>query len=178
MNDPKALATTTLTNEHDGRRDFDFLFGRWTVANHKLINPLDPGSADWTEFESYVETQPILNGLGNIDQYFAPEFPNRPGFEAIALRLFDSRSRAWRIWWASTASSGQLDTPVEGTFRGEHGVFECDDVLNGQELRVRYEWLDATSKSPRWQQSFSFDGGTTWVPNWIMRWRRTMDPLA
>jgi hypothetical protein len=82
------------TDEADGRHDFDFLFGRWTVANRKLRTPLDPDSSDWCEFASYVDTQPVLGGLGNIDSYLAPDFPRRPGFEALALRLFDRGLRS------------------------------------------------------------------------------------
>lgn len=157
--------------QDDDRHGFDFLYGRWRVANRKLHDPLDPASTRWAEFRARVETQPLLNGLGNIDRYSAPDFPNRPGFEALALRLFDAEANVWRIWWASTAS-GQLDTPVVGRFTNGHGVFECDDVLAGRAVRVRYEWLDADSASPRWQQSFSIDRGASWHPNWIMLWTR------
>jgi hypothetical protein len=52
------------------------------------------------------------------------------------------------------------------------GAFECDDVLDGHELKVRFEWLGTGSASPRWEQSFSFDGGRTWHRNWIMQWTR------
>jgi hypothetical protein len=163
-------------DEPDGRHDFDFLFGRWTVANRKLRAPLDPDSGDWDEFASYVETQPVLGGLGNIDRYMAPEFPGRPGFEALALRLFDPGLASWRIWWASTATSGALDTPVLGRFEDDgRGVFECDDVLEGRPLSVRYAWSAVASRAPHWEQSFSFDGGASWHLNWTMVWRRAPD---
>ena len=159
----------------DGRHDFDFLFGRWTVANRKLRNPLDPASDDWDEFAAAVATQPVVAGLGNVDRYVAPNFLERPGFEALALRLFDPGLASWRIWWASTATPGALDTPVVGRFSDERGVFECDDDVEGRSLRVRYEWSGVTSGSPRWEQSFSFDEGAIWQPNWTMDWRRDPD---
>ncbi len=34
--------------------DFDFLPGRWDVANRKLANPLDPGSTEWHEFGGFT----------------------------------------------------------------------------------------------------------------------------
>jgi hypothetical protein len=162
--------------EHkDGRDGFTFLYGQWDVSNRKLQHPLDPVSTEWVEFPAWVETEPLLNGLGNIDRYSAPDFPNLPGFEAIALRLFDVGGGVWRIWWASTISGG-LDTPVVGRFTDGHGVFECDDILEGRSVRVRYEWLDSASPSPRWKQSFSLDGGRSWQVNWIMHWRRRDTP--
>ncbi|MGH2908078.1 MAG: hypothetical protein ACRDK8_02125 [Solirubrobacteraceae bacterium] len=158
--------------DRDGRHDFDFLFGRWRVANRRLGSPLTPGSTDWVQFSSTVQTEPVLAGLGNVDRYRSPEFPGRPGWEALALRLFDPDTRTWRIWWASTAAAGELDTPVTGCFAGDHGVFGCDDVLVGRPLKMRYEWSEVNSPEPRWQQAFSFDGGRSWQPNWVMVWRR------
>jgi hypothetical protein len=154
-----------------GRHDFDFLRGSWTISSRRLQNPLDPASDDWREFTMEATNEPILGGLGNIDRYHSAEFPGQPEFEAFALRLFDPGDGVWRIWWASMASGGQLDTPVVGRFVHGHGVFECEDVLNGRALHVRYEWLLGDG-SPRWQQAFSDDKGRTWRENWFMEWRR------
>ncbi len=164
--------------EPDGRHDFDFLFGRWNVTNRKLGSPLMPGSDDWVEFGSSVETGPVLAGLGNVDRYRSATFPGRPGWEALALRLFDPEARTGRIWWASTAAAGELDTPVAGGFTGDHGLFECDDVLGGRPVKVRYEWSEVSSPEPRWQQAFSFDDGQSWQPNWTMVWRRALPEVG
>ncbi len=156
----------------NGAHDFDFLFGRWTIENRKLRDPLGDSADEWVEFAASAETRPILAGLGNLDSYSATEFPGRGQFDGITLRLFDGGEDAWRIWWASTASGGALDTPVVGRFVDDHGVFECDDVLDGREVRVRYEWFRVSPAEARWQQSFSFDQGDSWRPNWHMIWRR------
>jgi hypothetical protein len=44
-------------------------------------------------------------------------------------------------------------------------------VLAGRPSKVRFEWL-AEQAAPRWQQSFSYDGGATWRLNWVMRFTR------
>jgi hypothetical protein len=154
-----------------GIRDFDFLFGEWTIANRKLEAPL-AADAKWLEFGAMVEVRPILGGLGNVDLYSAPDFPGRPGYHGFGLRLLDPETGLWRIWWASTTGSGQLDTPVVGRFRDGEGRFECDDLLDGRAVKVRFDWKDIAPSSARWEQSFSFDDGGTYETNWIMELTR------
>ena len=90
--------------------DFDFLPGRWHVANRRLTNTLDPECDEWEEFEATSEASAILGGLGNVDHF------RTAGYEGFSLRLYD----------------------------------------------------EITAESARWDQSFSFDGGATWKPNWTM----------
>jgi hypothetical protein len=145
--------------------DFDFLPGRWHIANRKLVDSLDPACSEWEEFEATSEARAILGGLGNIDHF------HRVGqdYEGFSLRLFDPEADVWRLWWASSQRPGRLDPPVEGRF-GEDGRarFECDDVLEGVPIRMRFDWSDVTPTAARWEQAFSFDGGQTWKPNWVM----------
>jgi hypothetical protein len=157
----------------DGRHDFDFFFGAWTIENRKRVNPLVPGDTEWIQFEAQVEARPILGGLGNIDTYTALDLPGRPGFEGFTLRLFEPKTGLWRIWWASSIATGELDEPVVGRFE-ENGVgrFECDDILEGVHVRVRYEWRNIEADSLTWEQSFSFDGRRTWDANWVMEMSR------
>jgi hypothetical protein len=46
-------------------------------------------------------------------------------------------------------------------------VFECDDVVGGRAVKVRFEW-HAHPSAPSWKQSFSFDSGAVWKFNWVM----------
>ena len=158
--------------EGDGRHDFDFLFGRWRVANRRLSRPLDERGSEWSEFASVMETRPVLGGLGNIDTYFAADLPGRGAFHGLTVRLFEPDAADWRIWWASTFTHGQLDTPMVGRFVDDEGHFECDDVLEGREVRVRFLWTGISPTRARWEQSFSFDHGATYALNWVMELRR------
>jgi hypothetical protein len=156
----------------DGRRDFDFLAGTWQVRNRVLRTP-EPGEpAHWVEFDSEVESRPILGGLGNVDTYYAPDFRGRGEFHGVALRLFDRSTELWRIWWASNGDRGTLDPPLEGRFHDGEGHFEGHDDVAGRAVKVRFRWSDLTPTSARWEQSFSFDEGRTFDVNWVMEFSR------
>src|ERR1700754_3048954 len=145
--------------------DFDFLPGRWHIANRRLTNTLDPACDEWETFDATSEAQAILGGAGNMDQFHVPA----TGYRGYSLRLYDPDADLWRIWWASTARPGRLDAPVAGHFRPDGtATFEGDDALDGVPVRMRFVWSEITADAARWEQSFSFDAGTTWKPNWVM----------
>ena len=73
----------------DGRHDFDFLHGHWQIRNERLRQRL-AGSQDWEVFHATQVCQPLLGGLGNVDDFVSDW--TRPGldgrFLGMTLRLF------------------------------------------------------------------------------------------
>jgi hypothetical protein len=162
-----------MTNTiNDGRHDFDFFFGSWTIRNRKLANMADPECDEWVEFDATGYAHPILGGLGNVDTFSVPEMPNGKSFEGATLRLFDTETGLWKIWWASTSAPGRLDPPVVGQFTDKHGVFLGEDVVGGKPVEVRFDWNAVDEQTARWEQAFSFDTGRNWVHNWRMDFTR------
>jgi hypothetical protein len=157
----------------DGRRDFDFFLGTWHGAIRKLADVTDRHCTEWVEFEASCECAPILGGLGNFET--ATLLPDNAGPVAGAtLRMFTPATGTWKIWWMSSRQPGVLDTPVEGRFDGDRGVFEGPDELHGNPIVVRYEWDLLGEGKVRWAQRFSWDDGATWDDlNWTTIWTRT-----
>jgi hypothetical protein len=149
-------------------RDFDFWIGRWNVHNRYLRARL-AGSEDWDEFEATSVARPLLDGLGNQDE-FRTDYDG--GFIGMSFRFFDPAKQQWVIYWADTRRPGELDPPVWGGFSGDTGVFEGTDVLAGRRIFVRFTWSGVTTPAPRWEQAFSADGGAAWETNWIMEFTR------
>ncbi len=143
--------------------DFDFLPGRWNVHNRRLVDPLDPACAEWEEFPAVSVAERMLGGVGNLDHFITD------GYEGFSLRLHDPVSDTWRIWWSSTQRPGRLDPPVAGRFAADGtATFACSDEIDGVAFEMRFVWSEITGDHALWTQSFSFDGGATWKPNWEM----------
>jgi hypothetical protein len=151
--------------------DFDFLLGRWTVRNRRLVERL-ADSSEWDEFDAKTAARPLPAGLGNED-VFCTDYGG--GFVGMAFRFFDPETELWSIYWADTRRPGLLDAPVVGSFDGDAGVFEGDAIHDGRPIRVRFVWSRVTTASPRWEQAFSADDGETWETNWIMDFARAGD---
>ena len=176
--DPRAERIFALADERGISGPYVVLARELRIAVEDTWGkPLTQGDDEWIQFEATSEARPIVGGAGNIDTYSAPDFPGRPGFEGFTLRLFEPATGLWRIWWASSIGDGLLDEPVVGRFEDGVGIFECDEVIDGILLRVRYTWTVETWDSLRWQQSFSFDGGESWDTNWVMESTRTASHL-
>jgi hypothetical protein len=65
-----------------------------------------------------------------------------------------------------------LDPPVFGSFENGLGIFEGEDTFEGRPIRVRFTWSRVATPAPRWEQSFSADGGESWELNWVMDFMR------
>ncbi len=167
------MLVSTVAGMTSSQHDFDFIFGRWSVRNRKLVDVADPECNEWVEFDAVSDVSPILFGIGHIDQMKVPA-PADGGaaFEGFTLRLFDPSDKTWRIWWSSTRAPGILDTPVVGCFQGRHGIFDASDTIGGRRVLVRFEWLVDEPVAPLWQQSFSHDEGRTWSLNWQMQFTK------
>ena len=157
-----------MQTEHDGRRDFDFIMGRWKVHSRSLRERLK-GSNDWQEFEGTSVARKILGGIGNIDEI---TFDRETGpVEGMALRLFDPKTQEWSIYWSSS-TTGLLDTPMIGKFENGRGEFYAQERHENKHVYSRFIWSESTENSCRWEQALSPDGGKTWETNWIMEFTR------
>ena len=146
------------------KHDFDFLEGKSNIHNKKLKSRLN-NSTEWIEFESTQEMHRVLNGIGNIDNFFAT-IGGAP-FEGMTLRLFNPKTKLWNIYWADT-NGGKLDPPVVGSFENNIGHFFTKDNFNGKPILVVFHWDARDNDHPVWSQAFSDDNGKTWEWNWYM----------
>ena len=142
--------------------DFDFLVGEWDMHNRRR-RPALGEPAEWYELESTMKVWSYFDGAISFDEGWFPSL----GFRGATFRVYNPFKHTWSIHWINS-QRGVLETPVIGSFGADGiGIFEAPDVWEGQEIDVRFRWTPGAEQAS-WEQSFSTDGGQTWVPNWQM----------
>lgn len=144
--------------------DFDFLEGTWKLRNKRLKCRLG-GCTEWSNvYETKVVMTKILNGIGNLDNFY----DNRDGknYEGLAVRLFNPKTKLWSIYWADS-NLGSFDPPVVGSFENNVGHFFSKDTFNDIPIIVVFRWDIRNALLPVWSQAFSRDNGKTWEWNMI-----------
>lgn len=143
--------------------DFDFNMGRWKTQIRAVLNPLSAPSV-WTNLQGTHTVYRVWGDWADIGQL---EVDGPSGHEEdLALRMYDRKTRQWRVYFANS-SSGTLDQPMVGGFKGGVGTFVFLDEMEGKTVLVRNVWSGITSKSCHQDWAISADGGKTWVPTWI-----------
>ncbi len=157
----------TVQNVHGGPHDFDFEFGNWKAVL-RLRAPLST-SDNWTQFTGTSTVTPIWGGLANygiLDLHHG----NRH-LQGLTLRLYQPDSRQWYLRF-SNSKDGKLGVPAVGGFSNGKGIFYDTEALNGKPVNVRFVFSDIRPKSFRFQQSYSDDGGATWIVDWDSTFER------
>ena len=150
----------------DPAHDFDFLHGIWKVT-HRRLAARGVGCTEWLEFVGTADTRSLNGGICNVEEHRI----DGADFNGVAIRSFSRPDSRWSIWWIA-ASDGVLQPPVHGRFADGVGRFEGEDMDAGRPVISRFLWHRITPVSARWEQSFSYDGGSGWELNWIMDFER------
>jgi hypothetical protein len=149
--------------------DFDFLRGDWRVHHHYLR--VKENSREWVDVDGTMNLRGLMNGRANVEEHII----NVPSgaYRAVGLRSYDPKTSEWSIWWLDgRIPHGDLDPPAKGRFENGVGTFYGEATIDGMPVRLRLVWSQITTKSARWEQAYSSDGGKTWETNWIMDFRR------
>lgn len=160
--------TLTCTASESGLHDFDFLVGDWQV-HHRTLKPGTDN--EWNEMDGTMSLRQMAGTAVNVEEHI---FKRPTGTTyGIGMRAYDEATQSWAIWWIdSRVPHRPMDPPTVGRFENGVGRFYADAEQDGKPVRWRYVWSHITKTSARWEQAQSFDGGTTWKPNWIMEFTR------
>lgn len=144
--------------------DFDFLAGEWKIKHRRM-----PGeNKEWDVFEGEATCWSILGGVVSIEELRIPA----RNFSGMGIRVLDVENKIWNDFWVNSKSGVLGPTGQPGSFENGAGIFTSDEMDGDKPIKVRGMWDKITPTSCRWSQSISYDGGKTWVDNWVMDWQR------
>lgn len=157
-----APAVASAQAASDGARDFDWEIGAWDT----LVRVRAPFSTaeDWVEFRGSSIVHAFADGRANLVDLDVTHAQRR--IEGVSLRLYNPATGQWNINFASMRD-GTLTAPLYGRFENGRGVFYGQDTHDGRAVLVRFVISDVTANAARFVQSYSADGGQTWIDNWI-----------
>ncbi len=160
-----SLAQTTppaAAQQDSGADDFDWEIGDWDT-HVRVRAPLSEDAA-WTEFRGTSIVHAFSEGRANLVDLDVASGERR--IQGVSLRLYNPETRQWSVNFASMRD-GALTPPVYGGFENGRGVFYGQDSVDGRVVLVRFVISDVTARSARFVQSYSANGGQTWIDNWI-----------
>jgi len=146
----------TASVDHDGQHDFDSLAGTWKGHTKYRAHPF-AGSDTWIESDGTELFQKLWDGA----MLELSKGASAKGPVGLMLYTYNPQSHQWYVYFANS-KDGKLGPPNVGEFRNGRGEFFAQDTLNGKLLLNRYIWSQIASSSPRYEESWSSDGGGTW----------------
>jgi hypothetical protein len=147
----------------DGQHDFDFNIGVWKTHIRRVLEPLS-GSAKSIELNGTVRVRKVWDGRAQLEE-IETDGPNGH-WEGLTLFLYNPQAHQWSQTFVNS-KVGVLTPPLIGAFKDGRGELFAADTVDDRSILVRGVWSDITPDSHHFEESYSDDGGKTWVPAFI-----------
>jgi len=152
---------TSTSAVHDGQHDFDFNLGVWHTHIKRIVDPFASGSPS-VELNGTVTVRKVWDGKAELEEIEA-DGP-KGHWEGLTLFLYNPSAHQWSQSFANS-KAGILSSNV-GEFKdGRVVLVGQDNSVSDKTILVRAVWSDIKPDSHQYQEWYSNDGGTTWVPS-------------
>jgi hypothetical protein len=147
---------------HDGQHDFDFNIGVWHTHIKRILDPFANGSES-VELNGTVTVRKVWDGKAELEEIEA-DGP-KGHWEGLTLFLYNPSAHQWSQSFANS-KVGTLSSNI-GEFRDGRVLLIGQDTVNDKTILVRAMWSNIKPDSHQYEESYSNDGGTTWVRSFI-----------
>ncbi|HEV7357322.1 MAG TPA: hypothetical protein VGN99_04965 [Steroidobacteraceae bacterium] len=147
----------------DGQHDFDFNFGTWKSHIKRVLDPFSASSKSM-ELNGTVTVRKVWDGRAQLEEIEADGPTGH--WEGMTLFLYNPAAHQWSQSFVNS-QRGVLAQPLIGSFKNGRGELYASDTFNDRSILVRGVWSDITPDSHHYEESYSSDGGKTWVPAFI-----------
>ena len=160
VNAADAPAQPPNATVRDGQHDFDFNIGVWRTHIKRMLDPLS-GSTGSIELNGTVTVRKVWDGRAELEEIEA-DGPNGH-WEGMTLFLYNPQAHQWSQTFADS-KTGVLTPPLIGAFKDGRGELFSQDTRKDRVILIRAVWSDITPDSHHFEESYSDDGGKSWVP--------------
>jgi len=150
------------TNAHDGQHDFDFNIGVWHTHIKRILDPFASGS-ETIELNGTVTVRKVWDGKAELEEIEA-DGP-KGHWEGLTLFLYNPSAHQWSQTFANS-KVGTLSSNI-GQLQDDRVVLVGQDTVNDQTILVRAMWSNIKPDSHQYEESYSNDGGMTWVRSFV-----------
>ncbi len=161
-----AAVPSSAVPQRDGRNDFDFLRGDWSVHLRRLPDRL-VGSTTWLEYDGSARVRQFLGSSADVEEFEVDNAASKLHIKGQTLLLYNQGSHQWSLSLLDVDNGLLSMPPMVGRFTEGRGEFFDQEEFRGRMILVRYVWTHDREATTRMEQSFSDDGGRTWEANWI-----------
>ena len=134
----------------------------WHTHIKRILDPF-ASSSESVELNGTVTVRKVWEGNAELEEIEA----DGPKGHWEGLTLFLDNPGAHQ--WSQSFANSKVGTPSSnvGEFRDGRVVLIGQDTVNDKMILVRAMWSDIKPDWHQYQESYSNDGGTTWVRSFI-----------
>lgn len=147
----------------DGQHDFDFNVGVWHTHIQRIAEPFSSPSTS-VELNGTVTVRKVWGGRAQLEEIEA-DGPHGH-WEGLTLFLYNPQSHQWSQSFLDSKIA-TLGSPLIGEFKDGQGELFSSDTFHDKAILVHGEWSRITPDAHRYEESYSNDGGKTWVAAFI-----------
>jgi hypothetical protein len=165
LSDPRVCVSQSSTPPiavRDGQRDFDFNIGVWHTHIKRTLDPFAVASES-VELNGTVTVRKVWGGKAELEEIEA-DGP-KGHWEGLTLFLYNPSAHQWSQSFANS-KVGLLTSNI-GEYRDGQVVLIGQDTVNDKVILVKAMWSNIQPESHQYEESYSNDGGTTWVRSFI-----------
>lgn len=146
----------------DGQHDFDFDLGTWHTHIRRFLDPFAVNSGS-IELDGTVSVRKVWGGKAQLEEI---EVDGPKGhWEGLSLLLYNPGGHQWsQSYTNSRTGTLSSSTSTVGAYHDGRMVLVGQDSSSyDKTILVRAIWSDIKPDSHRYVESYSDDGGVTWV---------------
>ena len=160
-----AQSAAPPTAMRDGQHDFDFNIGVWHTHIKRILDPF-ASSSDSVELNGTVTVRKVWDGRAQLEEIEA-DGP-KGHWEGLTLFLYNPSGHQWSQSFVNSKVGTLSPSSTFGEFKdGRVVLVGQDNTVNDRTILVRAVWSNIKPDSHQYEESYSNDGGTTWVRSFV-----------